>query len=220
MEYYEENDEMEHLEPPVPPGLGELTPAQESFVELFEIDRGLLAAAASASAPLSVKKASQADFSQWVLNLPAAKKDELLVNLLGDSGAGAALELRAKFERETSPHVLGGVQVRRRTAKELVDLGTEIRERRKRAEEEAEAAERKRYLDDLMTRLPEAWAHVESLVELKKVKFYDDAVDLLVPMRDLALRGDFPDWEARISAFRVRFQNLKALIERLNKAGI
>lgn len=48
---------MELIEPPVPPGLGQLDPALEAFTEFFAIDEDLIAAAAEASPSLTGKAA-------------------------------------------------------------------------------------------------------------------------------------------------------------------
>lgn len=66
----EEADDDEH-EPPVPPGLGELTMAQILFCEVMRVDRDLVRAAAERSAPLA-PEAPARDVAAWLRALPTA----------------------------------------------------------------------------------------------------------------------------------------------------
>lgn len=59
----------DELEPPVPPGLTELSPPLTSFVELFELDEYLLQAAAEASPSRQQAPGRRADFQTRVAGL-------------------------------------------------------------------------------------------------------------------------------------------------------
>jgi len=63
-------------EPPVPAGLGQLSPAQEAMVEVFRIDVDLIAAAASESAGATD---DTAPLSRWVASLSIKAKDAWLM---------------------------------------------------------------------------------------------------------------------------------------------
>jgi hypothetical protein len=213
-------DDGSDIEPPVPPGLGQLTESQRRFVELFDINPDLIGAAAHASPPLEPKQLSRADYHSWLKALPQAEKDELLTKLVEENGRTIAIELAGRFSRETSPTPSGDAGAGKRTVKELYRLMVDHREDRIRREEEAASAARKRRLDDLASRLPQVWSQVEELAASKKVNLYNEAIPLLVGLRDLAARGDIPDWKVRMSEFRMRHQTKKALLGLLDRAGI
>src|SRR5262245_32731424 len=59
---FEETDS----EPPLPPNLADLSGPQMSFVEFFDLDPHLLAAAAQNSPRTNVQPASEREFSSWV----------------------------------------------------------------------------------------------------------------------------------------------------------
>src|SRR5690606_16927294 len=66
------------VEPPVPDGLGQLSPAQEALVEFLRIDHDLLAVAAECSKPLTLAAApSETDMRAWLAGLPEQQKDDL-----------------------------------------------------------------------------------------------------------------------------------------------
>jgi hypothetical protein len=62
------------LEPPVPPGLGELRQSLKNFVAFLRIVEDLISAAAVASSPLSVAVVNNHDINKWVLQLPLKEK--------------------------------------------------------------------------------------------------------------------------------------------------
>ncbi|HOU15235.1 MAG TPA: hypothetical protein PKZ84_19185 [Anaerolineae bacterium] len=72
------------LEPPVPPGLGALTPPLQAFVELFDVDATLLAQAAERSPALEPVNISQARKRLAVQSMPEEEKDAFLLRLLDD----------------------------------------------------------------------------------------------------------------------------------------
>lgn len=220
IEYANLEDEAADIEPPVPPGLSHLTESQKSFANLFGLDEDIIAVAASASLPLQRKKENRDGFQAWLMALPPAEKDELLTKLVEERGRSVAMELSNRFERESSPTSRVGASAPRRTVKELTRLRVAYREDRIRREEEAAAAARKKHLDDLASRLPAAWRQVEELAEAKKVNLYDQAIKILVDLQDLATRGDIPDWNVRMPEFRMRHFTKKALLERLDRAGL
>src|ERR1035438_6836710 len=66
------------LEPPVPPGLGQLSASLDSLVEFLHIDRDLVAVAAEASGSSSDGRPEVADIAAWLATQPAGSKDEWL----------------------------------------------------------------------------------------------------------------------------------------------
>ncbi len=85
------------MEPPIPANLKQLSPALESFVELFDVDRDLIVAAADAS-PTS--QAIAEPIEDWIAALPELERNRYLVRVAkGESHVGAELiqHLRQSF---------------------------------------------------------------------------------------------------------------------------
>lgn len=74
----EDEDAPALIEPPVPPGLGQLDPALEAFAEFFAINQDLIAAAAEASPAL---KATKEPLERWVTLLPESERNEFLLRV-------------------------------------------------------------------------------------------------------------------------------------------
>ena len=227
----EDLEDDEDYEPPIPPGLGSLTASQEAFVELFEIDRDLLAAAALASPPLVGSTTSKSDYHAWLIRLPQQEKDRLLVRLVESNGAAVAYELSARFQRESGALSRSIDEPTRRTFRELTAIKLQLREDREHREAEAariakeekdraDAAVRKKYLDSLATRIPATWLKIEELAKTKKPKEYGLAVNLLIDLRDLHDRGDLTDFHMKLNEFRIRHSAKPTFISRLNLAGL
>jgi hypothetical protein len=64
------------------------------------------------------------------------------------------------------------------------------------------------------------WTKVESLIATKQPKSYDQAVGLLVDLRDLASRKDEADFRRRVEALRNAHAGKWTLVDRLHKAGL
>ena len=89
-------------------------------------------------------------------------------------------------------------------------------EARRKAKEEAERA---RYLDQLATREAAVWNDVFAFIQHRQQKGYDQAIRLLIDLRDLAIRqGHETEFRARIEKLRVKHAAKSRFIERLTKA--
>ena len=221
---FDEDDE----EPPLPPGLASLSASLRSLVEFLRIDEDLVTAAAEASAPL---QAEPTGLATWISELPASEKDALLVRAAQGEHALVAAALMRRF-RGASGQLAASDERTRRSVGELLDRASGLREARarelarrkeeaRRRHEAAAAAARAKRLDALANAKGEAWADVGRLVVSKKPKAYDQAVRLLVDLRDLAARdGDEPDFAVRLRGLREEHARKSSFIARLNKAGL
>jgi hypothetical protein len=203
-------------EPPVPPGLGTFTPALHKFAEFFQIDDMLIRVAAEASGG---KPDRPEGWLQLALSrLPAAERDAFLQRLAqGEPHLSAALNRRLREilllpRAETLPQ---------RTVGQLLQEAVARRKReQKRRAQEAEA-KRVRDLEALARREAETWAEVETLIGQMQPKPYDEAVALLVKLRDLAqYRGEEATFQARINHIHQRYSRRSGLIRRLRNAGL
>ncbi|GAA2993048.1 hypothetical protein [Actinokineospora diospyrosa] len=87
------------LEPPVPPGLGDLTTAQRALADFLRLDRTLLAVAAQASPPPHDPR----DLAAHLATLPTSKKDQLLTQLLQGEAAQARNSLQHLLHHQAAP---------------------------------------------------------------------------------------------------------------------
>ena len=207
----------EAQEPPVPPGLRRLSPALESFIELFEVDEDLVQVAAASSRDLGVG-ISDDDLRRALVRLPAEERDAFLMRLAkGEPQLSLALKRRLG--------VLGGARegevTERRTVGALFAAVEALRERRR--IEVAAAAEAKRVAEfkALAGREDETWGEVDALIQRSQAKAYDEAVQLLKPLRDLAeYQHRQLAFEERLGQIRDRYSRRSALMRRLRESGL
>ena len=223
----------EDIEPPVPPGLGQLSASLESLADFLRIDTDLLHVAALASLQMVDVREKQEEIRKWVGELQADEKDDVLTRLIAGEDLAPATELRRRFVRECNQEGHRTArQPRRRTAAELLrsaeDLAEESRrvaaqkaaEEKARREREA-AILRAKHLDEIAGREPGLWNEVENLISTKQPKSYDSAVELLVDLRDLAARkGKTDEFRTRLDAICMAHARKPSFIERLRKAGL
>jgi len=128
----------EDVEPPVPPGLGQLRASLESLAEFLRIDPDLIHVAARASKPTEDVRANQEEILDWVGKLPAAEKDEVLARLIAGEEVALTTELLRRFIKERGP---GGQQIAEKSRRRTV--GQLLRAAEERAEEERRRAAKK-----------------------------------------------------------------------------
>ena len=222
----------DEVEPRVPAGLGQLSASLESLVEFLRIDTDLLDVAATASPLLDRMEPKPAEVRGWLAKLTPADKDDILARLMIGNDAALAYELvqRMRRERQGDPDA-GEAVTEQRTVAELLHAAEQAADERERiaaakaAEEKdrrerAAARARAKRLDQLAGNEPMLWAKVESLIATKQPKGYDQAVELLVDLRDIAARKDGADFRERIEALRTAHARKPTLIDRLHKAGL
>jgi len=186
-------------EPPVPPGLAELTAAQAAMVEFLRIDEDLLAAAAGASA---ADPDDTEAVRAWAAALPPRAKDEWLARAIEDPDLSLGAEIRRLFRSQTRMATRSGRRVSQlRAAAESKRAAREHAESiaREKAKKAADVARRKR-LDALSAKGDAAWVELEARVDKKD---YDAAVKLAIDLRDLAKR------DGAVAAFARRFEALR-----------
>jgi hypothetical protein len=218
------------LEPPVPAGLRELSAPLDSLIEFLGIDRDLVEAAASASAPLKAGP-SRKELAAWVRSLPANEKDDLLIDFVSESSERRRLELLQRFRRQNTVAASHGA-IERRTVN---DLMTAARVRadeqarqlslkraadapRKKAKDEADRAV---YLEGLAKREKAVWKQAEAYIEKRQPMDYERAVILLVDLHDLAVRQeDETGFQLTIEELRKTHAAKGAFLRRLAKANL
>ena len=216
------------LEPPVPPGLGDLSGSLQALVDFLEIEDDLLQAAAERSeSPLKTVPSAE-DARQWLSTLTGFEKDDLLVALASGSLEMSQAELRRRIRESGGATETGGGRNESRTVRELLAAAKskqqereqqESQERLRRQKEEAIA--RNAYLDSIAGRVTEVWHQVETLIDAKRQAEYADAIRLLVDLRDLAAREhEVEDFEVRLRDLRARNARKISFLSKLDQAGL
>ncbi|MDY7048671.1 MAG: hypothetical protein RPG89_08640 [Microcystis panniformis WG22] len=204
------------LEPPLPPGLGQLSAAQKAFTEIFELDEHLLNVACASSGKLTT--ISEQTWQQAISQLSASERQDFLLRL-----AKGEPNLSAKFKQKLSqliPNSPASNQPRR-TIQELLEAAAEEgKKAEKRRQQEAEA-KRIEELQTLAKREAQVWQQVESLIQKAQSKSYDEAVKLLVKLRDLAeYQNRLPVFQERLNRIYEQYSNRSGLKRRLQEVGL
>lgn len=222
--------EEDDAEPPVPPGLGQLSASLESLVEFLRIDSDLVHVAAEASAPISEVGIDRKQVASWITQLSTGEKNKILTSLVVDADQTAVMELRQRFVKERGEGD-GKPEIAGRTVGDLLRAAEELGSKRSRMEAERrakekarrdreEAAAKEKHLNSLVGRENKLWGEVDALVATKLPKCYDKAVGILVDLRDLAARGKTGAFTLRIEAFREAHAKKPSFLQRLAKAGL
>jgi hypothetical protein len=202
-------------EPPLPPGLKQLSPLLEDFMDLFEIDENLVQVAAQASPAPQTPSVEQ--LYRAIPQLSRAECDEFLVRL-----AQGEINLSTKFNRRLRE--LAGkpppVQTSRRTISQLLTAADEHAEREKEKEAAEAEAKRLKALQALAQRESQAWQEVDSLIQVGQAKPYDDAVQLIDQLWELAVHQEQEiAFRARLKQIYEQYSRRSALMRRLRGAG-
>lgn len=230
-----EDCDEEKLEPPVPPGLAQLSPALINFAEFLCIDSDLIDAASKTSPSLKEIIPSPNDLRTWLATLSPSEKENLLVDILESSMKGdqtPALQLVHRFNKMwQSQRPKMGKQSKQRTVAELLKETEYTAQQRQRMQAEKTAAEkaerqrlntlaREKRLNEIAGRESILWNQIESLASEKKAASYDKAIELLIDLRDLAVRGDRREFVLKFDALKQRHSRKSSFIGRLNEQNI
>ncbi len=222
----------DELEPVVPAGLGELSAPLHSLIEFLGIDGNLVEIAATVSAPLDAGP-DRGELATWIQSLPEKEKNNLLVAVLSEAGERRKNGLLRRFEQQNTRRTLSASQtICRRTAGDLLRLVHACVEERTRSletERATEAARRKaedeanrsRYLDQMGKREEATWNEIVSHIQKRQPNEYDKAVNLLIDLRDLALRqGRVATFQSALRKLRQEHAAKESLLRRLAKAKL
>jgi len=200
----------------VPPRLGALAPALHRFVESFEINEMLVQVVAEAS---SQGHAQPEEWLQRALSQLAADERDAFLLRLAQGEPHLSIWLNRRLREIALPPRFPLRPPR--TVGQLLHQAEERRKREERRRAEEAEARRIRELEALVRREPEAWAEVELLIEQMQARPYDDAVVILIKLRDLArYRGEEAAFQARIGHFCEKYSRRSSLIRRLSDAGM
>jgi hypothetical protein len=215
------------LEPPVPPGLSQLSSAQIAFVDAFELSENLLLAAAETSGEPNI--IADRDFQQSIAQLPRKECDTYLWRLLqGESNLSAKLKQQLSKSIATIPVTIQpqrSIEQIFQAESEIAYLGKrrqkEVEDLAKIRQQEAARVKRQQDLKALAPRESQAWEEVDLLINKATAKTYDLAVELLDRLRDLAAeRDNLIPFQRRLDRVYENYGRRAILIKRLQRLGL
>lgn len=220
----------EALEPVVPPGLAELSPAQQALAEFLEIDPDLLQAACAGSAAAPSADGDEARrIAAWLDTWLAQDMKDVLKRIA--LGQGQDAERRVKSHYATW---LKGQRPRssptssRRRVAELRELGRSAATIRREHEAKAHAkreAERRRQreseLRQLMAEPDKHWKKAHAHATRGGASGYDQALRVLSELAEgYALVSSRATFDRELQRFLVPYARRAALLRRLADAGL
>lgn len=212
------------LEPEVPPGLADLTPAQSSFVDFLGLGVDVLGAAAAGSATRE-PPALDDWLGTWTREEMAAVIKTIALEPT-DAAAQAVHRRYAAWQHERSAARSEPV-ARRRVGQLRADEAALARARRKReaAERAVNAAARKRAreakLRQMMQEADVEWAALDVLVRIGTAAAYERATKALKNFGDAyALLSRRDEFDLLLPRFLHRHSKRAALFRRLTEAGV
>lgn len=205
------------LLPPVPSGLGQLSPAQTTLIEHFPIDRDALAVAAGLSQASIPERLPAATVVQ---GLSVSEMRALLERVADGEGSSVMAELnRLGHPPPTAANV---------STLSCVDFAAKaraVRDARLKAEAKAAAAQRKREaearrqrLAAVMQRADTIWAGLDPLMDQKVTAAYDQVAAQLQELRDAHDQaGETAKFRQNLAAFQERYARRPAMMRRIEK---
>jgi hypothetical protein len=217
------------IEPSPPPGLSQLTAAQQSLAEFLDISRDLVVAAGLPDQQVpGADSQGDAEVDIWIAELPATEKAAMLRLLLTGSAQRAERMLKSRFLVWQRGRRRGGSELPRRTVAELQESARSVAEARKKREavlhKKAQAeqrAQRETYLRSLATDFDRHWRHIDTHAARGVASAYDQVKRSLVDLADAyALCESRANFERRLAQFMQRHGQRMALVRRLAEAGL
>lgn len=226
LQYGEVDDKAE--EPPVPPGMGDLSASLNSLIDFFALAPDLIAAAMEGSPSEHCPLMSEEAMTAWVTRLPEAEKNTLLLEMLQGENLHLAAELRRRALQETplrsvpetrSPRTAGAILERAEAiAAERRRKADEKRKRESIRREREQAEARKRHLESLAGNESALWDRIEAQVHTRQPRQYDLAIALLEDLKDLAMmQTSAEDFESRLRALCRRHERKGSFIEKIRE---
>ena len=206
-------------EPTVPPNLQKLNTPLQSFVDWLAIDLDLVTVAAQVS---QTQKKLKEPFKDWIDALSDKEKAELLLDIVtGDSAIASQIQarLRQKFAKVPEHPSISGDD--RRSFLELRELADTQRSERQIKEKAAAKAERRKYLESLKPQQTKIWETIKELIALKQAQPYEQAIQHLIDLRDLAeLEDNSAIFQSRIRQMQADYSSRSGLLRRMREAKL
>jgi len=185
-------------------------------MEAFYVDEALVNAAAAASP--SLPAASTTNLHQLVAALPRDVCDDWLLRLAQGQEFNLPLLFQRYLQRGKKSQLAAPGQ---RTVGDLLAMAEGEAERIRRQKEAEAEAKRIRELEALAPKAEETWTFAQQLIQQGSGRSYDEAVGLLVKLRDLAVHQKTTRvYITRLRQIREKYRRRSALLRRLGEAGL
>jgi hypothetical protein len=209
-------DEEEFMEPPVPFNLGNLSPALAAFVDLFGLDEDLISAAAETS---PIEEEDEEPIESWVAQLPATERDGFLVRLARGE-AHVASQLLQRLRQFKQPSTPSFAEPGRSLA-DLMMISLSKEKLRRTREQQTSRQARIAQLEALAPKEASLWQEVGRLIEIQQTKAYDQAIEYLIDLRDLAeQQGRLGEFANRIRKMQGDYGDRPELLNRIHQARL
>jgi hypothetical protein len=221
----------EELEPPVPPNLADLNAPLKSFADFMRFDTDLIAVAAENS----ISEDQQTDLKAlrtWIHNLPESEKDDILIRSVEAPSPHLGIELIQRFQQTISTKDNSKMDEQLRNVEDLLSKAETSAEERKRRAAEQKAREqarkkrekelaREQHLESLVGREDSIWEKVDELIITKQPAKYDEAVSMLVDLRDLHKKTATEKvFNRKLNTISANHYRKVSFLNRLQKAGL
>ncbi|CAB1060527.1 hypothetical protein D1BOALGB6SA_5293 [Olavius sp. associated proteobacterium Delta 1] len=221
----------DELEPPVPPNLADLNAPLKSFADFMRIETDLIAVAAENS----VTEDRQIDpkaLKKWICNLPEHEKNDILFQVVEAPRPHLRTELMQRFQQTVSTKDNSKMNKQLRSVEDLLSKAEKYAVERKRRAAEQKAKEqarkkrekalaREQYLASLAGREDSIWKKVGELIVSKQPAKYDEAVKLLVDLRDLYQKtGKKKTFKQKLVTLSQAHYRKVSFLDRLQKAEL
>jgi hypothetical protein len=226
-----EEMEDDESEPPVPPNLADLNAPLQSLVDFMRIDTDLIAVAAENSTSEDRQTDPEA-LKTWIHNLPASEKDDILFQVVEAPRPHLRTELMQRFQQAVSTKDNSRMDKQLRSVEELLSRAETFATERKRRAAEQKAKEqarkkkekalaREQYLESLADREGSIWKKVGELIDSKQPAKYDEAIKLLVDLRDFNKKnGTEKVFKQKLKAICANHYRKVGFLNRLQKADL
>jgi len=215
MEEIDENT----LEPPVPNGLKQLSNAQKNYARYLDLDEAMINIASENCNDL---QNDEINTEKWISKLSEEEKCNFLVRLSRKEKNLSILLNRRLHEfalKEQNQKIINFVE--KRTISKLIELAKEWHQKKKKEEREKAELAHKKKLELLATKKTQVWNDIYSLIEEKKSRSYDKALDLLKALHELALsQGDFQTFRKHIEKIQHMYSNRPAMLRRIRNSRL
>lgn len=218
----------EAQEPLPPPGLAQLTPAQQALAEFLEVDVDLLEAAASASAAATMDRDEEQRIGAWLDGWQAQDMKDVLTRIALGQGQDAERRVKSHFAAWLKVQRPSSAALPRRRLAELRALAQsacEIRQAREAKARAKQDAARQRQREAVLRRLmacpDKQWKMAHAQAGRGVATGHDRAVRILCELAEgYALVSSREAFDQELQRFLVPHARSNALLRRLATAGL
>ncbi|NLC35813.1 MAG: hypothetical protein GX772_05125, partial [Alcaligenaceae bacterium] len=215
------------LEPEVPAGLTDISPAQQALVEFLEIDPDMLEAASMGSAMAASPHDEMLPISTWLDTWRTADMQDVLKTIALGRGQEAERQVKSHYAAWLKAQRSASSDVPRRRVAELRELAQSAGERRRTREAEAHAkreAERRQKREAELRRIMDTpdkhWQAASAQASRGSASGYEKTVSLLKVLAEGYALVAGPDaFERQLRRFLVPHAKRAALLRRLTEAA-